>query len=63
MIKVGRVNGPMVCFLSIVMMLLAVFEEPKDSMPLWERILYFSVFLVIFGLAARWTRDSWTTRL
>lgn len=63
MIWVGRFNGPMVCFLAFVMMLAALFEEPKEPMPLWARIFGFIFFLLIFVLAARWTRNSWKTRL
>jgi hypothetical protein len=63
MIWVGRLNGPMVCFLAIVMMLAALFDQPKEPMPLWGRILGFTLFLLIFVLAARWTRNSWKTRL
>ncbi len=62
-ILTGRFSGPMVCFLSVIMMLATLFEEPKDPMPIWGRVLGFAVFFEIFILAVRWTKSCWKTKL
>jgi len=53
----GRFGGPMICFLALIVMVVALISRDTESV--WYRVAVAVVSYIVFRFSARFTRASW----